>query len=151
MIYVRDNVVVQNAGHYRVNKHRKGKPYRDAKWRCLASPWRVLFSITTGDVLYIITRLLAKTKPYLHTACHFTITIRSVISREIVRQRRWRRLETGHAAVDKLPDYLRSAKKDVNQAKYPPSLTAVKFGMHKYRLTNCEILQLLMPSLQVKK
>ena len=38
MIYVRDNVIVQNAGHYRVNKPRQGEPDRDVKRRCLASP-----------------------------------------------------------------------------------------------------------------
>ena len=38
MIYVRDNVVVQNAGHYQVNKPRQGEPGRDAERRCLASP-----------------------------------------------------------------------------------------------------------------
>ena len=36
-----------------------------------------------------------------------------LISREIVRQRRWRRLATEDAGVEKLPDYLRSDTKDV--------------------------------------
>ena len=36
MIYVRDNVV-QNAGHYRENKHWQGEPDPDAQRRC-ASP-----------------------------------------------------------------------------------------------------------------
>ena len=38
-----------------------------------------------------------------------------LISREIVCQRRWRRLATGHAGVDKLPDYSQSVKKDTNK------------------------------------
>ena len=52
-------------------------------------------------------------------------------SREIVCQRRWRCLATRHAWVDKLPDYLRCVKKDVNLAKNPLSLTAVQFSVHK--------------------
>ena len=33
----------------------------------------------------------------------------------MVHQRRWRRLAIGHAGVDKLPDYLRSEKKETNK------------------------------------
>ena len=40
-----------------------------------------------------------------------------LISREIVRQRRWRRLATEDAGVEKLPDYLRSDTKDVIRGK----------------------------------
>ena len=54
-----------------------------------------------------------------------------LFSTEIVSQKRWRCLATGHAGVDILPDYLRSDKKDVNQAKNPLFLTAVQFGVHK--------------------
>ena len=36
-----------------------------------------------------------------------------LISSEIVRQRRWRRLATEDAGVEKLPDYLKSDTKDV--------------------------------------
>ena len=36
-----------------------------------------------------------------------------LISSEIVRQRRWRRLATEDAGVEKLPDYLGSDTKDV--------------------------------------
>ena len=87
MIYVRDNVV-QNDGLYRENKPRQGEPDPDAKLRCLASPCRVLLSIMTGVVQYIIplnTQLPAKTKQYLHTVCRFTSTICSVDQ-----HRRWR-------------------------------------------------------------
>ena len=46
----------------------------------------------------------------LDTVCLFTIyslpAFVVLISREIVRQRRWRRLATEDAGVDKLPDYL---------------------------------------------
>jgi hypothetical protein len=54
-----------------------------------------------------------------------------LFSREIVCQRRLRCLATGDTGVDKLSDYLRSVKKDVNQAKNPLSLTAVQFGVHE--------------------
>ena len=56
-----------------------------------------------------------------------------LFSREIVRQRRWRCLATGHAGVDKLADYLWNDKKDVNQAKKQISLTAVNFVCIKVR------------------
>ena len=45
-----------------------------------------------------------------------------LISREIARQRRLRRLATEYTWVGKLPDYLRTDTRDVNQ---PLSLTAV--------------------------
>ena len=42
-----------------------------------------------------------------------------LISREIVRQRRWRRLTTEPAGVDKLPDYLWSDTKAVTKKHFP--------------------------------
>ena len=67
----------------------------------------------TGDVLYIITQLRAKTAEK-----------QSAKDVDVAKK-------TGRAGVDKSPDYLQSVKRDVNQAKNPLSLTAVKFGMHK--------------------
>ena len=69
---------------------------------------------------------------YIFTRCVFwELPFVVLISREIVCQRGWRCLATGHAGVDKWLDYLRSDKKDVNQAKNPLSLTAVNFDVHK--------------------
>jgi hypothetical protein len=60
------------------------------------------------------------------TRCVFTIyslpAFVVLISREIVRQRRWSRLATEDAWVDKLTDYLRSC---TTEKQYPLSLTAV--------------------------
>ena len=60
--------------------------------------------------------------------CLFTVYLLPfivLISRELL-QRRWLRLATEYAGVDKLPDYLRSDTKDFNQeAKNQLSLTAV--------------------------
>ena len=111
MIYVRDNVVAQNAGHYRVNKPRQGGPRCEAEVSCFA----------LKDIIFGNDRQRS-----IH---YYTATCQN--SREIVRKRRWRRLETGRAGVDNWPDYLRSNKKDLNQAKNPLSLAAVKFRMHK--------------------
>ena len=43
------------------------------------------------------------------------MTILYIIPPKKIRQRCWRRLATKYAGVDKLPDYLRSDMKDVNQ------------------------------------
>ena len=68
-------------------------------------------------IIPLITRLLAKTKKWLHMVWLVTIYLLPsfvvLISREIVRQRRWRRLATEDAGVEKLPDLLRSDTKDV--------------------------------------
>ena len=63
-----------------------------------------------SDVLYIIpliTRVLAKTKKILFTIYLLPAFV-VLFNREIVSQRRWCRLATEDAGVDKLPDYLRS-------------------------------------------
>ena len=55
-----------------------------------------------------------------YTQCVFLqlpFVVLNLISREKVCRRRWRRLATGHAGVDKFPDYSRNDKKDMNQAK----------------------------------
>ena len=82
--------------------------------------WFPLKGLKFGDVLYIIpliTRLRAKTKKWLHMVWLVTIYLLPsfvvLISREIVRQRRWCRLATEDAGVEKLPDLLRSDTKDV--------------------------------------
>ena len=57
-------------------------------------------------------------KIWLHISCLFTIYLLPsivLISRDIVCQRRWRRLATEYAGVDKLLDHLQSDTKDVNQ------------------------------------
>ena len=68
--------------------------------------------------MYPVSSLYNGKKKSLHTVGLFTITIRSDTSREIVRQRRWRRLVTEPAGVDKLVDYLWSDTKDVKNSTF---------------------------------
>ena len=135
MIYARDNVV-QNAGHYRENnKPPQGEPDPDAKRSCLATPWRVLFSIMSGDVLFIIpliTRLLAKTKQYLHMVCLFTFTIRSVDKQRNSPPKTLTSLSNRTRSLG-LISYRTTCRvliKTWTRQKNPLSLTAVKFGVH---------------------
>ena len=138
--YMWDNVL-QNAGHYRESKPRQGEPDPDANRRCLASPWRVLFLIMARSMHYPAYYTAPCQNETISSQCVFLqLPFVVLINREIICQRRWRCLPTGHAEVDKLPYYLRS--EDVKSTFLDSgrsSSVCIKVP------TICELLQLLMP------